>query len=59
MSPNGRTDVRPFVFPASRRFPPPWFVEEGERYFVMRDHDGHALTYLYFEDEPGLGGRAR
>jgi hypothetical protein len=28
----------------ARRFPPPWFVE---------DHNGQALAYVYFEDEPG------
>jgi hypothetical protein len=27
--------------------------------FVVRDHNGQRLGYVYFEDEPGLGGRAR
>ena len=37
----------------ARRFPPPWSVEELEACYVVRDHDGQALAYVYFEDEPG------
>jgi hypothetical protein len=36
-----------------RRFPPPWTVEEQPACFVVRDHSGQALAYVYFEDEPG------
>ena len=36
-----------------RRFPPPWSVEELDACYVARDHDGQALAYVYFEDEPG------
>jgi hypothetical protein len=36
-----------------RRFPPPWSVEEQDACFVVRDHNGQALAYVYFEDEPG------
>jgi hypothetical protein len=36
-----------------RRFPPPWSVEEQSACFVVRDHNGQALAYVYFEDEPG------
>jgi hypothetical protein len=36
-----------------RRFPPPWSVEELEACFVVRDHNGQQLAYVYFEDEPG------
>jgi hypothetical protein len=36
-----------------RRFPPPWSVEEKAACFVVRDHNGQALAYVYFEDEPG------
>jgi hypothetical protein len=36
-----------------RRFPPPWSVEETDACFIVRDADGHALAYVYFEDEPG------
>ena len=36
----------------AHRFPPPWSVEEGETYFVVKDNDGQQLAYVYFE-EPG------
>ena len=37
-----------------RRFPPPWTVDEreGGELFIVRDANGQALDYLYFEDEP-------
>ena len=38
--------------PSPRRFPPPWSVEEHEESFIVKDANGQALTYLYFEDEP-------
>ena len=44
---NGRAAI------TSRRFPPPWSVEEEEACFIVRDHNGQALTYVYFEEEPG------
>ena len=37
----------------SRRFPPPWTVEETDACFIVRDHNGQALSYVYFENEPG------
>ena len=33
-----------------RRFPPPWSVEEGESYFVVKDGSGQKLGYVYFDD---------
>jgi putative ABC transport system substrate-binding protein len=42
-----------------RRFPPPWSVEETAACFIVRDHNGQALAYVYFEDEPGRRSAAR
>ena len=37
-----------------RRFPPSWSVEEeNAACFIVKDHDGKSLAYVYFEDEPG------
>jgi hypothetical protein len=38
---------------ASRRFPPPWSVEELEACFVVKDSGGQKLAYVYYEDEQG------
>jgi len=43
----------------TRRFPPPWSVEEQEAYFVVRDRDGQVLSYVYFEDEAGRRSAAK
>ena len=42
-----------------RRFPPPWSVEETDACFVVRDHNGQALAYVYFEEEPGRRAAAK
>jgi hypothetical protein len=41
-----------------RRFPPPWPVDEADsildrRCFIVRDANGQALAYVYFEEQPG------
>jgi hypothetical protein len=41
-----------------RRFPPPWSVDDpdrklGQTCYIVHDANGHALAYVYFEDEPG------
>jgi hypothetical protein len=41
-----------------RRFPPPWSVDDpdtklGQDCFIVRDANGQALAYVYFEEEPG------
>ena len=40
----------------SRRFPPPWSAGEADsnldrRSFIVRDANGQALAYVYFEEE--------
>jgi hypothetical protein len=39
--------------------PPPWTVDEQQACFVVRDHDGQALAYVYFKDEPGRQAAAK
>jgi hypothetical protein len=36
-----------------RRFPPPWTIEERQACFIVKDGNGQALAYVYFEEEPG------
>jgi hypothetical protein len=36
------------------RFPPPWTVEEvNTACFIVKDANGLAVSYVYFESEPG------
>jgi len=35
---------------SERRFTPPWFVEEGNSYFVVRDREGQQLAYVHFDN---------
>jgi hypothetical protein len=35
-----------------RHFLPPWSVEELDSCFVVKDRNGQALAYMYFEKEP-------
>jgi hypothetical protein len=37
---------------STRRFPPPWLVDEQPERFIVRDSTGMALRYFYFDDEP-------
>ena len=38
----------------ARRFPPPWTVEEmNNACFIVRDKNGQALAYVYFESDAG------
>jgi hypothetical protein len=46
------------LVPEPRRFPPPWSVDDpdtklGQDCYVVRDANGHPLTYVYFEEERG------
>jgi hypothetical protein len=38
---------------AVRRYPPPWTVEEAAPCFIVRDHSGQALAFVYCEDDSG------
>ena len=42
-----------------RRFPPPGIVDEMDACFIVKDHTGHSLAYVYFEDEPGRRAATR
>ncbi len=33
-----------------RHFPPPWSVEELDSCFAVKDANGQALAYMYFEN---------
>jgi hypothetical protein len=35
-----------------RRFPAPWFIDENDESFVIKDSSGQALAYVYFEPDP-------
>jgi endo-1,4-beta-D-glucanase Y len=37
-----------------RRFPPPWTIEDhNDACFIVKDKNGYALAYVYYEQEPG------
>jgi hypothetical protein len=39
---------------STRRFSPPWTIDEmNDACFIVRDRNGQALGYFYFEQEPG------
>ena len=38
----------------ARRFPPPWDIEEANAScFIVKDNNGQALAYVYFESDAG------
>ena len=43
----------------SAPFPAPWSVDEQEACFIVRDANGQALAYVYFEEEPGQRAAAK
>jgi hypothetical protein len=43
----------------ARRFTPPWTVEETDACFIVKDHAGMSLAYVYFEEEPGRRAATR
>ena len=42
-----------------RRFPPPWSAEVTPNCFIVRDATGQALSYIYYESEPGRRSAAK
>jgi hypothetical protein len=44
----------PFMTEQPRRsFTPPWDIEDNGACFIVRDHNGQALSFIYYENEPG------
>ena len=43
----------------SRRFPPPWAAEVTPNCFIVRDANGQALSYVYYESELGRRSAAQ
>ena len=43
----------------TRRFPPPRAAEETDACFIVRDANGQALAYVYFEEELGRRSAAK
>jgi hypothetical protein len=43
----------------TRRFPPPWSAEETDACYIVRDVNGQALAYVYFEEESGRRAAAK
>jgi hypothetical protein len=38
----------------ARSFPPPWsFEDRNDSCFIVKDRSGQALSYIYYENEPG------
>jgi hypothetical protein len=43
----------------TRHFPPPWSAEVTPNCFIVRDANGQALSYVYYENEPGRRSAAK
>ena len=41
------------------RFPRPWSAEVTPNCFIVRDANGQALSYVYYENEPGRRSAAK
>ena len=48
-----------YIGMSQRRFPPPWSAQESDACFIVRDANRQALTYVYFEEEPGRRAAAK
>ena len=38
---------------SDRRFSPPWVIEDNGVCYIVRDHSGRALSYVYYEKDLG------
>jgi hypothetical protein len=38
---------------AERRFTPPWDIDDNRSCFIVRDNNGQALSYVYYEEGAG------
>jgi hypothetical protein len=54
-----RTSAKTSSLGTTRRFPPPWSVDELEACFVVKDSAGQKLACVYFEDEPSRQSTAK
>ena len=43
----------------AHRFRPPWSAEVTPNCFIVRDANGQALSYVYYENEPGRRSAAK
>ena len=43
----------------TRRFRPPWTAEVTPNCFIVRDASGQAVSYVYYESEPGRRSAAK
>jgi endo-1,4-beta-D-glucanase Y len=42
-----------------RHFPPPWKADDNGAWFIVKDRNGQALAYVYYEEEPGRRSAAK
>ena len=42
-----------------RNLPPPWSSEEHSAYFVVRDNNGLAVAYVYYDNKPRYQSAAK
>jgi hypothetical protein len=55
---NSRAFVCVATVMTTRHLPPPWTTVDNGACFIVRDHNGRAIAYVYFEWEPGRGTAA-
>jgi hypothetical protein len=58
-TPDGDRFTRLFSDMTSRRFPPPWSIEDTGAAFVVKGGSGQKLGYFYYEEEPGRRSAAK